>query len=66
MDGRLGDVIDKLFFVFIELENAFDRVPRELTHFALRRKDVPEHLVIWVKVVKLLSQLTRNYLVPFL
>ena len=35
----------KLFFVFVDLEKAFDRVPREVIRFALRRKDVPEYLV---------------------
>ena len=35
----------KLFFVFVDLEKAFDRVPREVIRFALRRKGVPEYLV---------------------
>ena len=35
----------KLFFVFVEIEKAFDRVPREVIRFALRRKGVPEYLV---------------------
>ena len=35
----------KLFFVFVYLEKAFDRVPREVIRFALRRKGVPESLV---------------------
>ena len=26
----------KLFFIFLDLEKAFDRVPREVNHFALR------------------------------
>ena len=35
----------KLFFVFVDLEKAFDQVPREVIQFALRRKAVPEYLV---------------------
>ena len=35
----------KLFFIFVDLEKAFDRVPREVIRFALRRKGVPEYLV---------------------
>ena len=27
----------KLFFIFVDLEKAFDQVPREVIHFALRR-----------------------------
>ena len=35
----------KLLFIFVDLEKGFDRVPREIICFALRRKGVPEHLV---------------------
>ena len=35
----------KLFFVFVDLEKAFGRVPREAIRFALRWKYVPEYLV---------------------
>ena len=35
----------KLFFIFVDLEKAFDRVPREVIGFALRQKSVPEYLV---------------------
>ena len=35
----------KLFFIFVDLEKAFDWVPREVVHFALRRMDVPGYLV---------------------
>ena len=38
----------KLCFVFVDLEKAFARVPREVIRFALRRKGVPEYLVNWV------------------
>ena len=35
----------KLSFIFVDLENAFDRVPREVICFALKRKCVPEYSV---------------------
>ena len=60
----------KLFFVFVDLEKAFDQVPREVICFALRRRGVPEYLVNGVmslyKDCKLLSQLIGNYQVHFL
>ena len=40
--------IKKLFFIFVDLGKAFDRVPREVIRFALRRKGVPEYLVYGV------------------
>ena len=33
----------KLFFVFVDLKKGFDRVPREIIRFALKRKSVPEY-----------------------
>ena len=36
---------NKLFFVFADLEKAFDRVPREVICFALGQKYVPEYFV---------------------
>ena len=36
---------DKLFFIFVDLEKAFDRVAREVICFALRQKGFPEYLV---------------------
>ena len=36
---------NKLFFVFVDLEKAFDQVPREVIRFVLRRKGVPEYLI---------------------
>ena len=35
----------KLFFIFVDLEKAFDLVPREVSCFALRQKSVPKYLV---------------------
>ena len=35
----------KLFFIFIDLGQAFDLVPREVICFALRQKGVTEYLV---------------------
>ena len=61
----------KLFFIFIDLEKTFDRVSREVIRFALWQEGVTEYLVVgvmslYIKVEKLLSQLTRNYQVHFL
>ena len=60
----------KLLFIFVDLEKAFDWLPREVIRFALRQKGVTEYLVDGVislyKVVKLLSQLMGNYQVHFL
>ena len=35
----------KLFFIFVDLEKAFDWLPRVVIHFALRQKGVTEYLV---------------------
>ena len=35
----------KLYHIFIDLEKAFDRVPRKVIEWALRRKMVPERMV---------------------
>ncbi|VDO63927.1 unnamed protein product [Heligmosomoides polygyrus] len=36
---------------FLGLEKAFDRVPRELIWYALRRHNVPEELIEWVQML---------------
>ena len=36
---------NKLYHIFVDLEKAFDRVPRQAIEWALRRKCVPEKLV---------------------
>ena len=45
LSGKLRAKSKNLFFIFVDLEKAFDWVPREVYCFALRRKDVPEYLV---------------------
>ena len=35
-----------MYFGFLDLEKAFDRVPREVVRWALRKSDVDEYLVI--------------------
>ena len=62
---------NKLFFIFVDLEKTFDRVSRGVIRFALWQEGVTEYLVVgvmslYIKVAKLLSQLTRNYQVHFL
>ena len=41
----IGAKKKKLFLVFVDLEKAFDRVPREAIRWALRCQKVPEHLI---------------------
>ena len=37
------------YWAFIDLEKAFDRVPRELLYWSLRKKEVPEGCISMVK-----------------
>ena len=39
----------KIFHAFLDLEKAYDRVPRDVIYWCLRRKGVPEALVKMVK-----------------
>ena len=34
-----------LFYVFVDLEKAFDRLPQKVIWYALRKRGVPEYLV---------------------
>ena len=60
----------KLFFIFVDLEKAFDRVLREVICFALRGKGVPEYLVNGLmslyKGCTTVPQLMGNYQVHYL
>ena len=47
----------KLYHVFVDLEKAFDRVPREVIVWALRRQKVPENLI---KLVMALYENSRS------
>ena len=40
----------KVFVAFLDLEKAYDRVPREVVYWCLQRKGVPEGLVRLVQV----------------
>ena len=41
----------KQYWAFVDLEKAFDRVPRELIYWCLRRKGVSEEMVTVVKAM---------------
>ena len=42
---RISDKGKKLYFGFVDLEKAFDRVPREVISWAMRKLGVEEWLV---------------------
>ena len=37
--------IRSYFFIIVDLEKVFDWLPREVIHFTLRQKGVPEYLI---------------------
>ena len=34
---------NKMFFIFVDMEKAFDQMPREVIRFSAKRKGVPEY-----------------------
>ena len=48
---RHREKLRPLHVAFLDLENAFDRVPHELIWHALRQHQVPEELVTWVQLL---------------
>ena len=54
LQERYGEKKKLLYHIFVDLEKAFDRIPRRMIEWALRRKMVPERLV------KLVMGLYRN------
>ena len=41
----------ELHVAFLDLEKAFDRVPHHLIWWALRKHDVPEEYVRWIRII---------------
>ena len=52
--------------MFVDLEKAFDRVPREVTRFDLRKKGVPEYLVDSVMSLQKDSNLSSQGTIKFI
>jgi hypothetical protein len=51
LQEKYAAINKELWFAFVDLEKAFDRVPREVVRWALRRKGVSERLVRAVMVM---------------
>jgi len=51
MQEKYGCKGKKLYFAFVDLEKAFERVPREVTRWALRKAGVDERLVKAVMMI---------------
>ena len=39
------------YWAFVDIEKTFDRVPRELIYWSLRKKEVPEECISMVKAI---------------
>ena len=58
-----------LYFTFVDLEKAYDRVPRELVYWCLRKRNVPESIVRLVRATykntKMVTRTVHGQTEPF-